>query len=71
VIQLEEQHLRRLFPEYGTYAQEVPALVPRLSAYPQKGGNPFRLSQYVKNREYQAGLGYAAGLLFLVWKLVA
>src|SRR3954467_10277274 len=30
VIQLEEQHLRRLFPEYATYADRVPALLPRL-----------------------------------------
>jgi protein-S-isoprenylcysteine O-methyltransferase Ste14 len=69
VIQLEEQHLRRLFPEYATYAIEVPALVPRISAYRQKGANPFRVSQYVKNREYQAALGFGAGLLFLIWKL--
>jgi protein-S-isoprenylcysteine O-methyltransferase Ste14 len=71
VIQLEEQHLRRLFPEYAAYALQVPTLVPRFTAYPQKGAAPFRLSQYVKNREYQAGLGYAAGLLYLVWKLTA
>jgi hypothetical protein len=70
VIQLEEQHLRRLFPEYATYAAEVPALVPRVSGYRQKGGNPFRVSQYMKNREYQAALGFGAGLLFLIWKLV-
>jgi protein-S-isoprenylcysteine O-methyltransferase Ste14 len=71
VIQLEEQHLRRLFPEYGTYALEVPALMPRLSAYRKNGGHRFRMSQYVKNREYQAALGFSAGLLFLVWKLAA
>jgi protein-S-isoprenylcysteine O-methyltransferase Ste14 len=70
VIQLEEQHLRRLFPEYAAYAGEVRALLPRLSAYPGKSAGRFRVSQYWKNREYQAGLGYAAGLLYLVWKLV-
>ncbi len=31
VIQLEQQHLRRLFPEYAAYAREVPALAPRLT----------------------------------------
>src|SRR5512141_2516040 len=36
VIQLEEQHLRRLFPEYATYADHVPPLLPRLTPYPKK-----------------------------------
>jgi protein-S-isoprenylcysteine O-methyltransferase Ste14 len=71
VIQLEEQHLRRLFPEYAAYAQQVRALLPRLSAYPRMSAGGFRVSQYMKNREYQAGVGFAAGLLFLVWKLMA
>src|SRR3954470_5573232 len=47
VIQLEEQHLRRLFPEYATYAERVPALLPRLTPYRDKSSNPFRGSQYL------------------------
>ena len=70
VIQLEEQHLRSLFPEYAEYAANVPALWPRLSAAPSKNLNPFRASLYLKNREYQAGAGFAAGMLFLLWKLL-
>jgi protein-S-isoprenylcysteine O-methyltransferase Ste14 len=69
VIQLEEQHLRRLFPEYATYAERVPALLPRLTPYPQKSSNPFRGSQYLTNQEYQAAIGYAVGVLFLLWKM--
>jgi protein-S-isoprenylcysteine O-methyltransferase Ste14 len=69
VIQLEEQHLRRLFPEYATYADRVPALLPRLTPYPQKTSNPFRGSQYLRNQEYQAAIGYAVGALFLLWKM--
>ena len=69
VIQLEEQHLRRLFPEYATYADGVPALLPRLTPYPQKSSNPFRGSQYLRNQEYQAAIGYAVGVLFLLWKM--
>jgi protein-S-isoprenylcysteine O-methyltransferase Ste14 len=69
VIQLEEQHLRRLFPEYATYAQQVPSLLPRLSAYPQRSSNPFRGSQYLRNQEYQAAIGFTAGVLFLLWKM--
>jgi len=71
VIQLEEQHLRRLFPDYDTYAAQVPALWPRLRPLPQKNPNPFRVDLYLKNQEYQAGVGFAAGMLFLLWKLVA
>jgi len=69
VIQLEEQHLRRLFPDYAAYAEAVPALRPRLRPLPQKNPNPFRLDLYLKNQEYNAGAGFAAGMLFLLWKL--
>ena len=69
VIQLEEQHLRSLFPDYADYAAEVPALLPRITAAPAKNLQPFRLSLYLKNREYEAGAGFAAGMLFLLWKL--
>jgi protein-S-isoprenylcysteine O-methyltransferase Ste14 len=70
VIQLEEQHLRSLFPDYADYAAAVPALWPRLSAAPAKNVNPFQASLYLKNKEYQAGAGFAAGMLFLLWKLL-
>ena len=69
VIQLEEQHLRSLFPDYAEYADQVPALLPRLTPAPQKNPQPFRGSLYLKNKEYQAGAGFAAGMLFLLWKL--
>ncbi len=69
VIQLEEQHLRRLFPEYAAYAREVPALFPRLTPYPTKTVNPFRGALYLRNQEYQAAAGYFAGVLFLLWKM--
>ena len=70
VIQNEEQHLRRLFPEYAGYAAQVPALRPRLRPFPQRSSNPFRMALYLKNQEYNAGLGFSAGMLFLLWKLV-
>ena len=69
VIQLEEQHLRRLFPEYGAFADRVPALWPRLRAVQDAGAQQFRWAVYVKNREYQAALGFAAGAGFLLWRL--
>ena len=66
VIQLEEQHLRSLFPEYADYAARVPALWPRRpgSHSPQA----FAWSLYLKNREYQAAAGFVAGIAFLLWK---
>jgi protein-S-isoprenylcysteine O-methyltransferase Ste14 len=70
VIQLEEQHLRRLFPEYEAYAAEVPALFPRLRRFSPKNPNPFRVGLYLTNKEYQAGVGLIAGMLFLFWKML-
>lgn len=67
VIQLEEQHLRQLFPEYREYALRVPALWPRWPA--RSGSEPFRLALYLKNQEYQALAGYLAGLLWLCWRV--
>jgi len=69
VIQLEEQHLRELFPEYSRYAGQVPALFPRLTPAAPKSAHPFRTDLYLRNKEYQAALGFIAGMLFLLWKL--
>jgi protein-S-isoprenylcysteine O-methyltransferase Ste14 len=70
VIQNEEQHLRKIFPEYEAYAERVPALFPRIFAPTEKNSNPFRGALYLKNQEYQAGLGFLAGMLFLLWKML-
>jgi protein-S-isoprenylcysteine O-methyltransferase Ste14 len=69
VIQNEEQHLRKIFPDYAGYAERVPALWPRLSPAAKESSNRFRASQYLKNEEYKAGLGFTAGMLFLLWKM--
>jgi protein-S-isoprenylcysteine O-methyltransferase Ste14 len=70
VIQNEEQHLRKLFPEYALYADRVPTLVGRASGLPRSGA-PFQWSLYRKNQEYQAAAGYLAGLVLLVYKALA
>lgn len=67
VIQLEEQHLREIFPEYKEYAARVPALWPRWKASASAAGG-FQWALYRKNQEYQAALGFTAGLIFLLWK---
>jgi protein-S-isoprenylcysteine O-methyltransferase Ste14 len=65
VVELEEQHLRKLFPDYDDYAQRVPKLLPRFSGTSSKR---FRWSVYMKNQEYQALLGFLLGAAVLVWK---
>jgi len=68
VVELEEQHLRTLFPNYASYAQRVPSLLPRFS---NTGGmKSFRWTVYVRNQEYQALLGFLVGMAVLVWKAV-
>jgi protein-S-isoprenylcysteine O-methyltransferase Ste14 len=66
VIELEEQHLRKLFPSYDDYASRVPLLIPRF----RRPGNPRRFAWrlYMVNQEYQAALGFLAGLAVLLWK---
>ncbi len=66
VIELEEQHLRKLFPEYEGYAERVPVLWPRLRA--QGGGARFERRLYIRNEEYQAAIGFLAGAAWLLWK---
>jgi protein-S-isoprenylcysteine O-methyltransferase Ste14 len=68
VIQLEEQHLRKIFPEYASYAGRVPALWPRFPAASLPGAACFQWSLYLRNQEYQAAVGLALGMAFLLWK---
>ncbi|HLJ49399.1 MAG TPA: isoprenylcysteine carboxylmethyltransferase family protein [Bryobacteraceae bacterium] len=68
VIELEEQHLRNLFPEYAEYARSVPALWPSLHGAGAGGG--FQWSLYRRNEEYQALMGFVVGVVFLVVKLL-
>ena len=65
VIQLEEQHLRGLFPEFEAYAGRVHALLLVPRSWP---GSGFSAKLYLKNREYEALLGFLAGLALLIWK---
>ncbi len=64
-IELEEQHLEKLFPEYAAYAGRVRMLWPRLRG---AAGERFAWRLYWKNEEYQALLGFLAGAAVLAWK---
>jgi protein-S-isoprenylcysteine O-methyltransferase Ste14 len=63
-IELEEQHLRKLFPQFADYAERVPALWPTLN--PAKKPSRFRWALYVHNREYQALIGFLVGAAYLI-----
>ena len=70
VVELEEQHLGKLFPEYQEYAERVPKLMP---GFPNRdregaGANHFQWALYVRNREYEALAGFIAGASVLCWK---
>jgi protein-S-isoprenylcysteine O-methyltransferase Ste14 len=66
VIELEEQHLRKLFRGYEDYAERVPLVVPRLRPAGSVAGWTARL--YLRNEEWKAFLAYAAALAFLALK---
>lgn len=65
VVELEEQHLRDLFPAYSDYARRVPKLLPRLNS---GAAGSFRWTLYRRNREYEALAGFLAGAAVLCWK---
>lgn len=67
-IELEEQHLRALFPRFAAYSERVPALWPAFTK--AKSPQRFRFSLYVRNREYQALLGFLLGAAFLITKVL-
>ncbi len=66
VIELEEQHLRNIFPEYGAYALRVHRLIPARKW--NTGDVRFSGALYRKNQEYKAALGFLIAVLWLLWK---
>jgi len=68
VVELEEQHLRTLFPEYEDYARRVPKLVPSVGR--ARATKHFRWALYRRNREYEALAGFIAGVAVLCGKAI-
>ena len=66
VMELEEQHLRQLFPAYNTYADAVPLLIPRFPGI--TSGAKFSRALYRRNEEYQALAGFLLGVAYLWWR---
>jgi phospholipid methyltransferase len=69
VIRAEEAFLRRNFPAFDHYAQNVPRLFPRGTAFAKIEG-AFSPPLYWQHREYNAVLGTAALMAALVAKLM-
>jgi protein-S-isoprenylcysteine O-methyltransferase Ste14 len=66
VIELEEQHLRDIFPSYDTYAVRVPRLFPARKWAGSK--QKFSWKLYESNEEYKALVGFFMALVWLCWR---
>jgi protein-S-isoprenylcysteine O-methyltransferase Ste14 len=65
-IELEEQHLAAILPGYAEFAARVPLLIPR---WPESlGPGRFSAALYRRNREYEALIGWLAGIAWLAIK---
>jgi protein-S-isoprenylcysteine O-methyltransferase Ste14 len=65
-IELEEQHLRTIFREYGAYAAHVHRFLP-IAKWPGKPAR-FTWSLYRRNEEYKAAIGFALAAAWLGWR---
>ncbi|HEY4359926.1 MAG TPA: methyltransferase [Bryobacteraceae bacterium] len=75
VVELEEQHLRQIFPGltqpgFAEYAERVPRLLPRLGGV-GPASKRFKWAGYRHNREYEALAAFLAAVAVLLWKLLA
>ena len=74
VMKREESELRGHFgAAFDLYARKVPLFFPRLVPARGEGNSPgeFSLTQYRKNHEHQAALGFVLllAVLLLIWRL--
>ncbi len=65
-IELEEQHLRDIFPSYRDYAGQIRRFVPAKKWIGEPGR--FAWSRYRRNEEYKALIGFLVATAWLVWK---
>lgn len=67
-VELEEQHLREIFPDYGEYAGRVSRFLP-LSRY-RAASRKFSSGLYRRNEEYKAALGFLVASAWLAAKCI-
>ena len=65
-VELEEQHLRNLFPSYTAYASRVNRFLPWANT-PGAAGS-FTWTRYMRNQEYNALIGFAIAASWLLWR---
>lgn len=71
VMRREENFLERQFKDYARYRKAVPFFFPGVSGpRPEAtGAERFHWERYRRNHEYEASLGYAAGMVLLALKI--
>jgi len=71
VIELEEQHLASLFPQYEEYRRRTPLLIP-VDRTPPTGQKVtlFRWDLYMRNEEWKALVAWLVAIAWLVWRSV-
>jgi protein-S-isoprenylcysteine O-methyltransferase Ste14 len=65
-VELEEQHLLEIFPDYLAYAARIPRFWPR-TRWPGEL-RAFSWPLYRKNEEYKAVLGFLIAICWLLWR---
>jgi protein-S-isoprenylcysteine O-methyltransferase Ste14 len=65
-IELEEQHLRTIFPGYADYARRIQRFLP-VAKWPG-GVRRFSWLLYRRNEEYKAAGGFLIAVGWLTWK---
>jgi protein-S-isoprenylcysteine O-methyltransferase Ste14 len=65
-IELEEQHLRDIFPQYEAYAARVRRFLPGRPF--SSGSQTFSGALYLRNEEYKAAFGWLIAAAWLAWR---
>lgn len=70
VMRREERNLRQRFGQkYEAYAATTPLFVPSPKSI-KSHNEKFEWKRYRRNHEYEAALGYLAGIIFLIMKIL-
>ena len=70
VMRIESDDMRRIFrTEYDEYAENVPMLIPRFTAW-RRTNVKFDFRLYLRYREYRAAIGVALGMAVLALKAI-